>query len=42
MKPRIAVFLQPQQSEFVFLQFGELLPIRKNNIQQPWQLLKNN
>ncbi|WP_237277650.1 alanine racemase [Tenacibaculum ovolyticum] len=36
------VFLQPQQSEFVFLQFGELLPIRKNNIQQPWQLLKNN
>ena len=35
------VFLRPHQSEFVFLQFGEVLPIRKGKIQQPWQLLNN-
>ncbi|MBA6156716.1 alanine racemase [Tenacibaculum sp. S7007] len=35
------VFLRPHQSEFVFLQFGEILPIRKGEIQKPWQLLKN-
>ncbi|REH56298.1 D-serine deaminase-like pyridoxal phosphate-dependent protein [Tenacibaculum gallaicum] len=35
------VFLRPHQSEFVFLQFGEILPIRKDKIQQPWQLLNN-
>ena len=35
------VFLRPHQSEFVFLQFGEILPIRKGEIQNPWQLLKN-
>lgn len=35
------VFLRPHQSEFVFLQFGEILPIRKGKIQKPWQLLKN-
>ncbi|CAM1369441.1 D-serine deaminase, pyridoxal phosphate-dependent [Tenacibaculum sediminilitoris] len=35
------IFLRPHQSEFVFLQFGEILPIRKGKIQQPWQLLNN-
>lgn len=35
------VFLRPHQSEFVFLQFGEILPIRNGKIQQPWQLLNN-
>lgn len=35
------VFLRPHQSEFVFLQFGEILPIRKRKILQPWLLLKN-
>ncbi|MDO6673964.1 alanine racemase [Tenacibaculum sp. 1_MG-2023] len=35
------VFLRPHQSEFVFLQFGEILPIRKGKIQKPWQLLNN-
>lgn len=35
------VFLRPHQSEFVFLQFGEVLPIRKGKIQQSWQLLNN-
>lgn len=35
------VFLRPHQSEFVFLQFGEILPVRNRKIQQPWQLLKN-
>ncbi len=36
------IFLRPHQSEFVFLQFGEIIPIRKGKIQQPWQLFKNN
>ena len=35
------VFLRPHQSEFVFLQFGEILPVRNGKIQKPWQLLKN-
>lgn len=35
------VFLRPHQSEFVFLQFGKILPIRKGKIQKPWQLLNN-
>ena len=35
------VFLRPHQSEFVFLQFGEILPIRNGKIQQSWQLLNN-
>ncbi|GFD91436.1 hypothetical protein KUL156_41280 [Alteromonas sp. KUL156] len=35
------VFLRPHQSEFVFLQFGEILPVRNGKIQQPWQLLNN-
>ncbi|KAF9659204.1 alanine racemase [Tenacibaculum mesophilum] len=35
------VFLRPHQSEFVFLQFGEILPIKNGKIQQPWQLLNN-
>ncbi|WP_420552031.1 alanine racemase [Tenacibaculum aiptasiae] len=36
------VFLKPQQSEFVFLQFGEILPIKNGKILNPWCLLKNN
>ncbi|OSY89000.1 hypothetical protein WH52_04905 [Tenacibaculum holothuriorum] len=36
------VFLRPHQSEFVFLQFGELLPIRNGKIQASWNLLNNN
>ncbi|MCF2874851.1 MULTISPECIES: alanine racemase [unclassified Tenacibaculum] len=36
------VFLKPQQSEFVFLQFGEILPIKNGKILTPWYLLKNN
>ena len=35
------VFLRPHQSEFVFLHFGNILPIRNGAIQSPWQLLKN-
>lgn len=35
------VFLKPHQSEFVFLQFGEILPVRNGKILKPWQLLKN-
>ncbi|CAM1352440.1 alanine racemase [Tenacibaculum crassostreae] len=35
------VFLRPHQSEFVFLQFGEILPVRKGRIQKSWSLLKN-
>ena len=35
------VFLKPHQSEFVFLQFGEILPIRNGKILKAWQLLKN-
>ena len=35
------VFLRPHQSEFVFLQFGEILPIRNGKIQKPWSLLAN-
>lgn len=35
------IFLRPHQSEFVFLQFGEILPVKNGRIQQPWQLLNN-
>lgn len=35
------VFLRPHQSEFVFLQFGEILAVRGNQIQERWELLKN-
>ncbi|CAL2107824.1 DSD1 family PLP-dependent enzyme [Tenacibaculum sp. 190524A02b] len=35
------IFLRPQQSEFVFLQFGEILPLKNGKIQPEWQLLKN-
>ncbi|MCG6189561.1 alanine racemase [Maribellus maritimus] len=35
------VFLRPQQSEFVFLQFGELLLIRNHKLAGSWTLLKN-
>lgn len=35
------VFLRPHQSEFVFLQFGNILPIRNEEIMTPWSILKN-
>jgi len=35
------VFLRPHQSEFVFLHFGNILPIRNGVIEVPWQLLRN-
>jgi len=35
------VFLRPHQSEFVFLQFGEILPIRNGKIETAWGILKN-
>ena len=35
------VFLRPHQSEFVFLQFGNILPIRNGQIESPWSILKN-
>ncbi|MFV0248833.1 MAG: alanine racemase [Tenacibaculum sp.] len=35
------VFLRPQQSEFVFLQFGKLLIVRGDKIIDQWGLLKN-
>lgn len=36
------VFLRPHQSEFVFLQFGPLLCVRKHQIVDEWILLENN
>lgn len=36
------VFLRPQQSEFVFLQFGDILTIRNGRIIGEWKLLINN
>ena len=33
------VFLRPHQSEFVFLQFGEILCIRDANIVDEWSVL---
>ena len=35
------VFLRPHQSEFVFVQFGNILPIRNGEIKSPWSVLKN-
>lgn len=35
------VFLRPHQSEFVFLQFGEILAIRGHELVDRWKLLKN-
>lgn len=35
------VFLRPHQSEFVFLQFGNILPIRNGQIISAWSVLKN-
>lgn len=35
------VFLRPQQSEFVFLQFGKLLVIKDKTIIKEWETLKN-
>ncbi|MEO0897917.1 MAG: alanine racemase [Bacteroidota bacterium] len=35
------VFLRPKQSEFVFLHFGEILPIREGQFLAPWSLLNN-
>ncbi|CAL2102265.1 DSD1 family PLP-dependent enzyme [Tenacibaculum sp. 190130A14a] len=34
------IFLRPHQSEAVFLQFGEILPVRNGKIQKPWSLLQ--
>lgn len=34
------VFLRPHQSEFVFLQFGEILPVRNGKIQKEFMLLQ--
>ena len=34
------VFLRPTQSEFVFLQFGNLLTLRNNQISNQWPILK--
>lgn len=36
------VFLRPHQSEFVFLQFGEILAVRNHKIEEIWIVLKNN
>lgn len=35
------VFLRPNQSEFVFLHFGNILAIRNGAVLEEWQLLKN-
>lgn len=35
------VFLRPEQSEFVLLQFGNLLTVRAGEILEEWRLLKN-
>jgi len=35
------VFLRPHQSEFVFLQFGNILPIRNRKLESAWHILKN-
>ena len=35
------VFLRPHQSEFVFLQFGGMLGIRKAKIEQEWSIFNN-
>ncbi len=35
------VFLRPHQSEFVFLHFGCILPIRDGELLSAWQLLRN-
>ncbi len=35
------VFLRPQQSEFVFLQFGKILVLRKGKVIEEWEPLNN-
>ena len=35
------VFLRPHQSEFVFLQFGNILTLRNGALAEEWSLLKN-
>jgi D-serine deaminase-like pyridoxal phosphate-dependent protein len=35
------VFLRPHQSEFVFLQFGNILTIRNHELEGEWTLLQN-
>ncbi|GHE91278.1 alanine racemase [Thalassotalea profundi] len=35
------IFFRPTQSEFVFLQFGNLLALRKQNVIAQWPILKN-
>lgn len=34
------IFLRPQQSEFVFLQFGDLLAVKDGQIVEQWPILK--
>jgi len=34
------IFLRPHQSEFVFLQFGDLLAVRNGKIVERWPILK--
>ena len=34
------IFLRPTQSEFVFLQFGHLLPMKKQSFKSAWPILK--
>ena len=36
------IFLRPTQSEFVFLQFGNLVTLRNNRISQQWPILTQN
>ncbi|MEZ5045067.1 MAG: alanine racemase [Saprospiraceae bacterium] len=39
LNPGDFVFLRPKQSEFVLLQFGQMLAIREGKIQEEWTLL---
>lgn len=35
------IFMRPHQSEFVFLQFGNILTVRDNKVEDEWNILKN-
>ena len=35
------VFLRPHQSEFVFLQFGNILAMRNQEIKEEWSCIRN-
>ncbi|OJJ18667.1 hypothetical protein BKI52_23965 [marine bacterium AO1-C] len=35
------IFLRPSQSEFVFLQFGDMLAFRDGKVVEEWEVLKN-